>query len=111
MFASLAVIQILRIALWSSGFLNVVLIVRISKGVKKIAEFSALRTLGYATNGASPGCQVDELAIELLAAVPASLQIPPSPGRFSLRVIFNVQVTAQMNLHIAATLEDLNPAE
>lgn len=111
MLASLAVIRILRFVLCPSGTLDVVLAVRIFKGVKKIAEFTTLRTLEYAADGAPPGYHVDELAVELFTAVPTSLQIPTSSSRLSLRVILNVQIAAQMNFHITTTLEGLNPPE
>lgn len=111
MLASLAVTRVLRFVLCPSGVLDVVFAVRIFKGMKEIAEFTAFRTLEYAADGASPGYHVDEFAVELLAAIPTSLQIPPSSSSLSLRVILNVQIAAQVNLHITATLEGLNPAE
>jgi len=85
--------------------------VRISKGVKKIAEFTAFRTLGHTADGASPGCDINEFTVELLAGVPASLQVPPSSSCLSLCAIFNIQITSQVNLFIAATLKGLNLAE
>jgi len=108
MFATLAAIWI---AFRPSRTFDVVFIVWISKGVKKIAEFTALRTLGHTADGASPGCDIDEFTVELLAGVPASLQVPPSSSCLSLCAIFNVQITSQVNLFIAATLKGLNPAE
>lgn len=111
MLASLAVTRVLRFVLRPPRAFDVVLAVRIFKGVKKVAEFTALRTFEYAADGASPGYHVDELAVELLAAIPTSLQLPPSSSRLPLRVILNVQIAAQVNLHIAATLEGFNSPE
>lgn len=79
--------------------------------MKKIAGSAALWTFAHATDSVPPGHQIDEFAIELLASVPTSLQVPPSFGRLSFRIILDVQITTQMNFDVAATLERFDSAK
>jgi len=90
--------------------LNVVLM-RISEGVKKIAESTVPWTPRYVAEKFSDGSDIDEPAIELSAEEPASLKISPSSSRFSLRVILNIHITAQVFFVIGATLKEFNFAE
>jgi len=90
--------------------LNVVLM-RISEGVKKIAESTVPWTSRYVAEKFSDGSDIDEPAIELSAEEPASFKISPSSSRLSFRVVLNVHITAQVFFVIAATLKELNSAE
>lgn len=105
MFAPPAVMRVLGSALRPSGrTFDAVLVVRVSEGMKKIAR-SALRAFGHPADCASPRRQVGELAVELLAGIPAPLQLPPCSGGLPFRVIFDVQIAAQVGLGVAATSE------
>jgi len=81
---------------------------RISEGMKKIAGFATLRTLGHSTDSFSPGRQIDKFTVELFVGVRVSFQMSPSPRRLSFRVVFDVQIATQMEFSVATTLERFN---
>lgn len=89
---------------------------RVFEGMKKVAGSATLWALGHTADSVPPRHQVDEFAVELpfgraAAAVPASLQIPPSPGRLSFRVILDIQIATQMDFGVAATFERFDSAK